>query len=239
MKMHVRDVIHDTMRKNPVLESYLSAEEIDKLVRYWELVQHWGRSLNLSRRKDPAEWACADVADSFLGLHATGLFTEKTENRVEHAMDVGSGAGFPGVALAMLCETVYPADSIEVRWIETLQKRVSFLHRVGRELRLPQVKACHMRIEDVSEPADWVTIRATFPWQELHQARNCVAAGGTLVAFVGREPSAGQWTDEVGRWGWTAHWIPYEVEGLGERAMALASRPLESGSSVAEERGTV
>ena len=228
MSMHIRETIDDTMRKNPLLDSCISAEDIDKLVLYWDLVQRWGRSLNLSRRKNVEDWVRADVADCFLGLHATGLFSDKSENQVRQAMDIGSGAGFPGVPLAMLCQTFESSPKIQVRWIETLQKRVSFLHRVSRELKLPRVEACHMRIEDVSQPADWVTIRATFPWQELHQTKNCVAPGGTLIAFVGREPDSSQWQSEIESWGWEPRWLPYEVEGLGERAMALAARPAES-----------
>lgn len=228
MTMHIRDTLHDTMRKNPLLESCLSAEQIDKLVLYWDLVQRWGRALNLSRRKNVEEWASADVADSFLGLYATGLFGANVKTNIERAMDIGSGAGFPGLPLALLCETLHPSSNIQVRWIETLQKRVSFLHRVSRELGLPFVEACRQRIENVIVPADWVTIRATFPWQELHQAKNCVAPGGTLIAFVGREPNPTQWQAEVESWGWNPRWVPYGVEGLGERAMALATRPLES-----------
>jgi 16S rRNA (guanine527-N7)-methyltransferase len=163
MTMHVREAIDNTLRKNPLLDSCVSAEQIDKLVLYWELVQRWGRSLNLSRRKNVEDWARADVADCFLGLHATGLFADKSENHVRQAMDIGSGAGFPGVPLALLCERFESSPRIDIRWIETLQKRVSFLHRVSRELKLPQMEACHMRIENVSEPADWMTIRATFP----------------------------------------------------------------------------
>lgn len=228
--MPIRKAIYDTMHKNPALVPCLNEARIDRLVLYWELLQRWGSALNLSRRKDAVEWAQADVADSFLGLAATGYFAPEfspkfsSETQAPRAMDIGSGAGFPGVALAMLCESS-DFGGIQVRWIESLHKRVSFLKRVGRGLQLPHVEACPMRVEEVSQPADWVTVRATFPWQELHLAKNCVAPGGTLMAFVGREPAPTEWQAMVDTWGWASQWVPYEVEGLGPRAMALATRP--------------
>lgn len=221
--MTIREAIDDTLHKNPALVSALSDERVERLIRYWELVQRWGSALNLSRRKSVDEWARADIADSFLGLLTTGFFSEGTP-KVSRAMDIGSGAGFPGVALAMLCETSETPQT-NVRWIESLHKRVSFLKRVGRELDLSHIEVCQMRVEEVVMPAEWVTVRATFPWQELHLAKNCVAPGGTLMAFVGRQPGAVEWEAEVCAWGWEGKWMPYEVDGLGARAMALATRP--------------
>lgn len=219
--------------ENAELAGCWTAADRERLVRYWALLTRWGATLNLSRRRDALEWARFDVADSFLGLHAagagSGALGSLDSPSSPGAMDVGSGAGFPGVALALRS-----APDTSVRWVETVQRRTSFLHRVTRELGLAHVQVCHQRVEEVREAAALVTVRATFPWQELGILRGAVAPGGRLVAFLGREPGEQAWCTQVESWGWVPRWYPYRVAGLGPRAMGVAQRPT-SDRPLAEE----
>ena len=199
------------------LETSVYEARLERLLQYYALLERWGAALNLSRRRGAEEWARADVADAFLGLAALGARVSEPRDW----MDVGSGAGFPGLAVALL----WP--SCRVRWVESSKKRVSFLQRVARELDLGNVEVLAQRVEDVQEDAEVVSTRATFPWQELSVLREVVRPGGCLVAFVGREPTSDEWEKFVERWGWRGERVPYVVDGMGPRAIAFARRPQE------------
>lgn len=213
--MKPEEALQQVVAENRGLAEMLTPARRERLVAYYGLLERWGAALNLSRRGGPEDWARADVADSFLGLAAATRGAPAPAS----IMDVGSGAGFPGVAVALL----FP--EVEVRWVESLKRRVSFLQRVVRELGLTKVAVLAARVEDVGESAQLVTSRATFPWQRLDSLREVVSAGGQLAAFVGREPSGEQWEAMVSTWGWRGELRPYQVTGLGPRALALAVRP--------------
>lgn len=223
----VREALRQVAGENPGLEGVLTEERCERLERYHELLARWGAALNLARRRDALDWARADVADSFRGLGVAwdgGDVPRGTAEAGEgvgapsSVMDIGSGAGFPGVAAALL----WP--STPMRWVEASKKRVSFLQRVVRELGLDQVEVDPRRVEDVSDTAALVTSRATFPWQRLGAMREVVSPRGRLAAFVGREPSAQEWGTLLEGWGWRGELRPYEVRGLGPRAIAVAGR---------------
>lgn len=202
------------LQENPALGPLLPGARQEQLLRYWGLLERWGAAVNLSRRSGPEDWARADVADAFLGLAAAKVEALSPD---ELAMDVGSGGGFPALALALLRQG-------PVRWIEPSMRRVSFLQRVVRELSLSHVEVEAARVETVGAPAAVVTSRATFPWQELHRLGPVVAPRGVMVAFVGREPDATAWSEQVEGWGWRGARLPYDVVGLGTRAVAMAWR---------------
>ncbi|MDE6013879.1 MAG: 16S rRNA (guanine(527)-N(7))-methyltransferase RsmG [Anaeroplasmataceae bacterium] len=103
--------------------------------------------------------------------------------------DVGSGAGFPSVPLAIVHKDV------NVTIIDSLQKRISFLEKLIQKLELPNVKAIHARAEDYSkekrESFDVVTARAVARLNIL--AELCLPltkVGGTFLAMKGSSGEA-------------------------------------------------
>jgi 16S rRNA (guanine527-N7)-methyltransferase len=99
--------------------------------------------------------------------------------------DVGTGAGFPGIPLAMA------RPSLDVRLIEPNAKKFAFLNEVFRKLSLANVTAVRARTADIQSPSDLfdiITARAVGQLDELvGWARDKLTPGGKLVLWLGDE----------------------------------------------------
>ena len=116
----------------------LSDEVLARLMGYLNLLQRWNRVYNLSALRDPDEMLSRHLIDCLavlpaLQLHAAG--------RPLQILDVGSGGGLPGVVLA----AVHP--SWQVRCVDAVSKKSSFIRQVAAELRLPNLQSIHARVE--------------------------------------------------------------------------------------------
>jgi 16S rRNA (guanine527-N7)-methyltransferase len=121
---------------------------MDKFETFSKLLLDYNKVHRLSGARDVAE-VDANIEDSLYPMQF--LDTKKIKN----AVDIGTGAGFPGLILAM----AYP--DIDFTLVEPLMKRTAFLHLVKSELGLENVTIKRDRIEDI-EPfeADLITSRA-------------------------------------------------------------------------------
>jgi 16S rRNA (guanine527-N7)-methyltransferase len=114
----------------------LSVEQVRQFSRYYELLMVWNEKMNLTAITDPREVAVKHIVDSLSCLD-TETFPYGCS-----VVDVGAGAGFPGVPLK-----IYRPD-IRLYLVDSLLKRVAFLHAVVIELRLDGVAISHLRAED-------------------------------------------------------------------------------------------
>ena len=109
----------------------------ERLARYHALLAEWNTRVNLTGDADFQLALDRHYCDSLAPLGVEGLFPMGAS-----LIDVGTGAGFPGLPLAIarpdLCVTL----------MDSLQKRVAFLEAVVKELGLPNVRVCHARAED-------------------------------------------------------------------------------------------
>lgn len=110
-------------------------EAIMKFRRYYELLIMRNRVMNLTRITEPEEVAKKHFADSLLGLR---FIPEGA-----HVIDVGSGAGFPGVPAAIM------RPDIKLTLVDSLSKRVGFLKDVSDALGL-NARCIHARAEDAA-----------------------------------------------------------------------------------------
>lgn len=138
---------------------------------------------SLSSVTNPDEARRVHVADSLSGLSVDEV---KTAARVA---DIGSGAGFPGIPLAVA------RPEAEFVLIDSVGKKVRFIERAIEEMGLTNTTAIHARSEDYSKAEgrqsfDLVTARAVAPLESLAElASPLLTAGGSLVAWKGeREP---------------------------------------------------
>jgi 16S rRNA (guanine(527)-N(7))-methyltransferase RsmG len=102
-------------------------------------------------------------------------------------VDIGSGAGLPGVVLAMLC------PGLEVVLLEPMLRRVVFLNECVQSLELPNVQVLRGRAEDMSGnlQADVATARAVAPLDRLLSwSSGVLRPGGTLLAIKGSNAEA-------------------------------------------------
>jgi 16S rRNA (guanine527-N7)-methyltransferase len=157
----------------------LSAEHTDRMARHAEQLQRWNRVTNLTRVTEPADVARRHFLDSL----AAAAYVPPAAA----LLDIGSGGGFPGLPLHLVC------SGLHTTLIDASRKKVSFLRQVIRELRLTGIEALHARAQELADrggkpPAfDVVASRALGdPASFLRMALPLLAAGGRILAWRGR-----------------------------------------------------
>lgn len=170
------------------------------LLRYLELMRQWNQAYNLTSITDPDDMVVRHLLDSATARPYLGG---------QNVLDLGTGAGLPGIPLALL------EPSRRFTLLDSVGKKMRFLRQVVTELRLANVVLAQARFEDwrPQRPFDTIVCRAFGSLAEI--ARLCetkLAPGGRLVAMKGRRP-----TDEVTALpaGWRAATVePVVVPGL-------------------------
>lgn len=152
-------------------------------VRYGELLLEYNKVMNLTAITEPGDVALKHFADSIavLPLLAKALGSRRTDVRL---VDVGTGAGFPGIPLKIV------AGDLDVTLIDSLRKRIGFLETVCTELGLDGVKTVHARAEDAGndrnlrERFDVAIARAVAPMPILCEyCLPLVKVGGFFAAM--------------------------------------------------------
>jgi len=130
---------------------HLSASQLELLEQHYELMLHWNKTINMTRIEGVEESVDRHYAESlFLGSRLPA-------GRLRVA-DVGSGAGFPGIPIAVL------RPELSVSLIESHRRKAVFLKEATR--CLSNVKVISNRAEDVGERFDWIVSRAV-SWRDL------------------------------------------------------------------------
>lgn len=157
----------------------ISQKQADCFQRYMELLLEWNQKMNLTAITEPEEVAIKHFVDSLLLFKAVVI--------PEHAKvaDVGTGAGFPGIPLAVM------RPDLDLTLLDSLNKRLVFLEAVCNGLEISSTRV-HMRAEEAGrqkafrEQFDLVTARAVAPLNLL--AEYClplVKVGGIFAAMKG------------------------------------------------------
>ena len=158
----------------------MTSEQADKFCRYHDMLTEANKTMNLTRvPDDPAEAVDRNYLDSITPLiHAL-------PEGAKTLVDVGSGAGFPGIPLAIML------PNIRITLIDALDKRVKFLNDVIKALDLNAV-AVHARCEDAGkkpelrEQFDIATSRAVASLNILCElSLPLVKVGGQMIAYKG------------------------------------------------------
>jgi 16S rRNA (guanine527-N7)-methyltransferase len=156
--------------------SRLSDLQLSSIQTYLDLLFRWNAKLNLTAIRDPEEIVTRHFGESLFA--ARQLFP--TVDARENAIDVGSGAGFPGLPLKIW------DPSLELTLIESNQRKATFLREVIRALRLDSVSVSAARAETVSLRAGLVTFRAVERFDRiLPIAFNLVRSGGRIAVLIG------------------------------------------------------
>ncbi|WP_243337566.1 16S rRNA (guanine(527)-N(7))-methyltransferase RsmG [Anaeromyxobacter soli] len=173
---------HEALRRG--IEAFglpVSAEALPRLERFADRLLAWNRKVNLTTITDPAEVAEKHLVDSLLLLPLLG--------GARTLLDVGAGAGLPGVPLACA------RPELEVTCCDSVAKKVAFVKAVSAELdlavrafavradgdpereKLPRAEAVVSRA--LADPERWVPLGVRY-----------LAPGGTLFAMLGRDADA-------------------------------------------------
>ncbi len=158
----------------------LSAQQIQALTLYEDELLDWNRKFNLTALRDPASVRTKHFLDSFSCVLAW-------QGQPPHRLvDVGTGAGFPGLPLKIL----YPA--MRVTLVELVGKKAMFCEHIVRLLKLDHVEVIKARAEDVGcmpehrERYQWAVARAVADMRVLAEyLLPLVRVGGTVLALKG------------------------------------------------------
>ena len=115
----------------------LSESQFDSLITHYEMLSRWNRRINLTRIVEPAEAARLHYGESLFG----GRFIGDAST----ALDIGSGAGFPGIILATL------RPDVRITALEISQKKALFLNEAADRMKLKNFKVVRARLEEF----DW------------------------------------------------------------------------------------
>lgn len=167
---------------NEALGWTVSRETFERLEKYHDLLIEWSKTHNLIGPKEvPYLWDRHILDCLQIWPHV---------KQAKTVLDIGSGAGLPGIVLACCAAEI---RGMHVILVESNGKRCAFLRHVSRRLGLP-VEICHERVEDVSrETVDVVTARAVAELSDLMKYSQKWLLKGTRAVF----PKGRTWSDEL------------------------------------------
>ena len=150
--MDIKEFREELEKYLDVLNIELKEEQIKQFYDYMNLLIEWNKKINLTAITEPKEIILKHFVDS--------LTISKYINKKSKLIDVGTGAGFPGIPLKIL------RQDIDIILVDSLNKRIKFLDEVIEKLSLDNIKAFHGRAEEVGrnkeyrEKFDYATSRA-------------------------------------------------------------------------------
>ncbi|MCF6354936.1 MAG: 16S rRNA (guanine(527)-N(7))-methyltransferase RsmG [Candidatus Polarisedimenticolaceae bacterium] len=196
------------------LNLQITAEQQETLLTYIALLNRWNKRFNLTAVRDPAEMIPRHLLDS---LSVSDYLQGK------RVLDVGTGAGLPGIPLAILL------PDIQFTLLDSNGKKTRFVRQAVMELGLKNVQVEQMRVEAYrpTQKFDTVITRAFAALSEiLSLTSHLLAPTGQLLAMKGRQTQDElEVADLAGR---SVEVIQLQVPQLeGERCVVLINRKVE------------
>jgi 16S rRNA (guanine527-N7)-methyltransferase len=164
-----------------------------QLLTYLDLIAKWTRVYNLTAVRDAKEMLTHHLLDSLAvvlplrrALAELATLPEGSGARTSfRLLDVGAGAGLPGVVIAITC------PEVAVTCVDTVAKKAAFVRQVAASLTLPNLKGLHARVETLTEPYDVVCSRAFASLKDFTTwSRTALASQGIWLAMKGKRPDA-------------------------------------------------
>ena len=155
-------------------------EQLQQFYQYMQLLIEWNEKINLTAIVEPKEIILKHFIDSLTIL--------KYINKEQTLIDIGTGAGFPGIPIKIM------RQDIEITLLDSLNKRINFLEEVIQQLNLKKIHAVHARIEEYGknrkyrESYDIATSRAVANLTTLSEYMlPMVKVGGISICMKGSE----------------------------------------------------
>lgn len=174
---NMNDILIKGLQKSNII---LDENQIEALVFHSEEMLRWNKKTNLTSITDLEEVAVKHIVDScILSKYCSGY---------DKILDIGTGAGYPGIPLKILL------PDVDVTLVETIRKKVSFLKHIIRSLKLDKIKAVQARGEEQSNDEafsgkfDAVVCRAFSGLDKfVNMAIPYLNENGVIFAMKGRE----------------------------------------------------
>lgn len=154
--------------------------QIEQLLAYGALILKWNKIYNLTALRDPAAVLTHHLLDS---LAAVGPLT-RVQPGAGRLLDVGAGAGLPGVVIAIL------RPDLQVSCLDAVAKKAAFVQQVAGELALPHLRGVHGRVEAQHGSHDVISSRAFASLADFFAgSRQLLAPRGVWMAMKGKVPT--------------------------------------------------
>ena len=173
----LNEILSKGLRQLNLAQS-LDEKQQSSLIKYVELLDKWNKTYNLTAVRKPEQMVTRHLLDS---LSICPYI------RGKHILDVGTGAGLPGIPLAI----VFPEKHFTL--LDSNNKKTRFVIQAVSELELPNVDVVQSRVENFQFPElfDTITTRAYSAIGEMvKQTSHLLASGGVFLAMKGANPVA-------------------------------------------------
>ena len=173
-------------RALPALGLSLSEAQVGALMDYLALIQKWTKVYNLTAVRDPVEMLTHHLLDSLVVINPlrkqlAALAPTQARRRL---LDVGSGAGLPGIVIAICC------PDIVVDCVDTVGKKAAFIQQVAATLKLPNLRGLHARVENLTDKYDVISSRAFASLVDFTSwSVQALAEQGVWMGMKGKHPA--------------------------------------------------
>ena len=158
----------------------LADAQIAQLLAYLDLIGKWNQVYNLTAVRHPAEMVTHHLLDS---VAVIGPLRRHTSGQPVQLLDVGSGAGLPGVVIAICC------PEVRVDCVDTVAKKAAFVQQAAAVLKLPNLRGLHGRVEELDGDYGIVVSRAFASLPDfVAWSGAALAPQGVWLAMKGKRP---------------------------------------------------
>ena len=166
----------------------LDDAQINHLLDYLALIEKWTKVYNLTAVRDPAEMLTHHLLDSLAVIaplrKQLALRNPMNAGPLTKLLDVGSGAGLPGIVIAICC------PEVSVDCVDTVAKKAAFIRQVAATLRLPNLRGLHARVESLTDQYDVISSRAFASLVDFTSWSSAsLAVHGVWLAMKGKHPA--------------------------------------------------
>lgn len=166
----------------------LDDTQVGYLLSYLDLIQKWTKVYNLTAVRDPQEMLTHHLLDSLAAItplrrQLAAMGVDQAQGAGARLLDVGSGAGLPGIVIAICC------PDIVVHCVDTVAKKAAFIQQVAVSLKLPNLRGIHARVESLTESYKVVSSRAFASLFDFTQwSGAALVEQGVWMAMKGKHP---------------------------------------------------
>jgi 16S rRNA (guanine527-N7)-methyltransferase len=164
----------------------LTPDQQSQLLSYMDLIAKWTKVYNLTAVRDAKEMLTHHLLDSLAVIAPLRRELAKLNlpaGESPKLLDVGSGAGLPGIVIAITC------PEVSVSCVDTVAKKAAFIQQVAATLKLPNLRGLHARVESLTDPFDIVCSRAFASLVDFTTwSQSALASHGVWLAMKGKHP---------------------------------------------------
>jgi 16S rRNA (guanine527-N7)-methyltransferase len=167
------------------LQLDLGDTQVGQLLDYQDLIGKWTKVYNLTAVRDPAEMMTHHLLDSLAAVLPLRRYLQTAGlGQGAKLLDVGSGAGLPGVVIAICC------PEVAVTCVDTVAKKAAFIKQAALALKLPNLSGLHARVETITTPFEIICSRAFASLADFtNWSADALAPQGAWMAMKGKHPA--------------------------------------------------